>query len=275
MWGLRGDFGHRTVVVYPRWVLLYLYLSSRMKCLCIVTAKTVKLLSHLIHLRHLSIWTIDITVAEYSQMECPMSQSFPLVWRMFDEFAFHCLAALSELLFPALSCIAVGGIMLLVTNLQVNAHRMDPIGNILYFLNETNNKTSNCPILYLHFWWTVFLFVVKVGNLFAAHRSTIITLYNGAFDSSAVVFLIIKVNGCSHIIGATIMLLAASSEVIHCMGGCVRHAHCRMVVCSSFWPWDTVKVQHEVLIIHTGEFKVAQIVNHISKHVFDVLFQTT
>ncbi|XP_022611494.1 solute carrier family 43 member 3-like [Seriola dumerili] len=59
-------------------------------------------------------------------------------------------AAFSELLFPALSSIAVGGILLLLTNMQV-------------------------------------------GNLFAAHRSTIITLYNGAFDSSAAVFLIIKV----------------------------------------------------------------------------------
>uniref|UniRef100_A0AAQ4S593 Solute carrier family 43 member 3a n=1 Tax=Gasterosteus aculeatus aculeatus TaxID=481459 RepID=A0AAQ4S593_GASAC len=59
-------------------------------------------------------------------------------------------AAFSELLFPALSFIAVGGILLLLTNMQV-------------------------------------------GNLFAAHRSTVITLYNGAFDSSACVFLIIKV----------------------------------------------------------------------------------
>ncbi|XP_040892150.1 solute carrier family 43 member 3a isoform X2 [Toxotes jaculatrix] len=59
-------------------------------------------------------------------------------------------AAFSELLFPALSCIAVGGILLLLTNMQV-------------------------------------------GNLFATHRSTIITLYNGAFDSSSAVFLIIKV----------------------------------------------------------------------------------
>ncbi|MEJ1278337.1 solute carrier family 43 member 3 [Cricetulus griseus] len=31
-----------------------------------------------------------------------------------------------------------------------------------------------------------------IGNLFGKHRSTIITLYNGAFDSSSVVFLIIK-----------------------------------------------------------------------------------
>ncbi|XP_029018844.2 solute carrier family 43 member 3a [Betta splendens] len=58
--------------------------------------------------------------------------------------------AYSELLFPALSCISVGGIQLLLTNMQV-------------------------------------------GNLFAAHRSTVITVYNGAFDSSAAVFFIIKV----------------------------------------------------------------------------------
>ncbi|XP_050968506.1 solute carrier family 43 member 3a [Labeo rohita] len=58
--------------------------------------------------------------------------------------------ALSFLLFPALSFIAVGGILFLMTNMQV-------------------------------------------GNLFDSHRSTIITVYNGAFDSSSVIFLIIKV----------------------------------------------------------------------------------
>ncbi|XP_061074780.1 equilibrative nucleobase transporter 1-like [Conger conger] len=56
----------------------------------------------------------------------------------------------SNILFPALICIAVGGLMLLITNLQV-------------------------------------------GSLFDTHRSTIITLYNGAYDSSAIIFLIIKV----------------------------------------------------------------------------------
>jgi len=34
---------------------------------------------------------------------------------------------------------------------------------------------------------------LQVGNLFVTHRSTIITVYNGAFDSSSVIFLIIKV----------------------------------------------------------------------------------
>ncbi|KAJ8000593.1 hypothetical protein DPEC_G00181990 [Dallia pectoralis] len=59
-------------------------------------------------------------------------------------------AAMSVMLFPALSLIAVGGILFLITNMQV-------------------------------------------GNLFGSRRSTIITLYNGAFDSSSAVFLILKV----------------------------------------------------------------------------------
>ncbi|CAB1325464.1 unnamed protein product [Coregonus sp. 'balchen'] len=58
-------------------------------------------------------------------------------------------SALSSLLFPALSFIAVGGILFVVTNMQI-------------------------------------------GNLFGSNRSTIITLYNGAFDSSSALFLIIK-----------------------------------------------------------------------------------
>eukprot|EP00061_Rhincodon_typus_P013833 g40449.t1 len=33
----------------------------------------------------------------------------------------------------------------------------------------------------------------RVGNLFGRRRSTVITLYNGAFDSSSAVFLVIKV----------------------------------------------------------------------------------
>lgn len=53
------------------------------------------------------------------------------------------------LLFLAMPMLAVGGMLFLITNLQI-------------------------------------------GNLFGKHRSTIITLYNGAFDSSSAVFLIIK-----------------------------------------------------------------------------------
>ncbi|XP_069089149.1 equilibrative nucleobase transporter 1-like isoform X2 [Pleurodeles waltl] len=59
-------------------------------------------------------------------------------------------AASAWLLFPALSLLAIGGILFIMTNMQV-------------------------------------------GNLFGRHRSTIITLYNGAFDSSSAVFLLIKV----------------------------------------------------------------------------------
>ncbi|NXH23196.1 S43A3 protein, partial [Bucco capensis] len=58
--------------------------------------------------------------------------------------------ALAVLLFPAMSMISVGGILLILTNMQV-------------------------------------------GNLFGKYRSIIITLYNGAFDSSSAIFLIIKV----------------------------------------------------------------------------------
>lgn len=43
-------------------------------------------------------------------------------------------------------------------------------------------------------WWYLFVFPLpKVGNLFGSHRSTIINLYNGAFDSSSALFFIIKV----------------------------------------------------------------------------------
>nr|CAG5998831.1 unnamed protein product [Menidia menidia] len=74
-----------------------------------------------------------------------------MVTRLLGMFLLLCPAAFPQVLFPALSCLAVGGILLLITNMQV-------------------------------------------GNLFAAHRSTIITLYNGAFDSSSAVFFVIKVN---------------------------------------------------------------------------------
>ncbi|KAM6115243.1 equilibrative nucleobase transporter 1 [Pterocles gutturalis] len=57
---------------------------------------------------------------------------------------------LAVLLFPAMTMLSVGGILFLLTNMQV-------------------------------------------GNLFGKHRSIIITLYNGAFDSSSAVFLIVKV----------------------------------------------------------------------------------
>ncbi|KAM8924644.1 equilibrative nucleobase transporter 1 [Pelodytes ibericus] len=54
------------------------------------------------------------------------------------------------LLFPALSLLSIGGILFILTNMQV-------------------------------------------GNLFGSQRSTIITFYNGAFDSSSVIFLVVKV----------------------------------------------------------------------------------
>uniref|UniRef100_A0A8C5WIJ9 Solute carrier family 43 member 3 n=1 Tax=Leptobrachium leishanense TaxID=445787 RepID=A0A8C5WIJ9_9ANUR len=66
-------------------------------------------------------------------------------------------ADIAVILFPALPLLTTGGILLMMTNIQV-------------------------------------------GNLFGSYRSTVITFYNGAFDSSSVVFLIVKVlyqNGVS------------------------------------------------------------------------------
>ncbi|XP_061076371.1 equilibrative nucleobase transporter 1-like isoform X1 [Conger conger] len=81
---------------------------------------------------------------------------------------------ISFILFPGLSFIAFGGIMLILTNIQV-------------------------------------------GNLFHAHRSTISTLYFGAYISSAIIFLIVKVafeNGIS--LQHAFFFLSACS-IIHLM----------------------------------------------------------
>lgn len=80
--------------------------------------------------------------------------------------------AISNMLFPALSLLAVGGIMLLITNMQV-------------------------------------------GNLFGSRRSTIITLYNGAFDSSSALFLVIKLLHESGISLRSIFLFLSACSVIH------------------------------------------------------------
>ncbi|NWW80446.1 S43A3 protein, partial [Climacteris rufus] len=76
---------------------------------------------------------------------------------------------LALLLFPAMSMLSVGGILLILTNMQV-------------------------------------------GNLFGNYRSIIITLYNGAFDSSSAIFLIVKLlyeHGLS--LRAMFLFLAACS----------------------------------------------------------------
>ncbi|NWV26893.1 S43A3 protein, partial [Origma solitaria] len=76
---------------------------------------------------------------------------------------------MAVLLFPAMSMLSVGGILLILTNMQV-------------------------------------------GNLFGNYRSFIITLYNGAFDSSSAVFLIVKLlyeHGLS--LWAMFLFLAACS----------------------------------------------------------------
>ncbi|XP_049441719.1 equilibrative nucleobase transporter 1-like isoform X2 [Epinephelus fuscoguttatus] len=80
--------------------------------------------------------------------------------------------ALSNLLFPALSLLAVGDILFVMTNVQV-------------------------------------------GNLFGSHRSTIITLYNGAVDSSSALFFVIKLLHESGISFRSSFLFLSACSVIH------------------------------------------------------------
>lgn len=80
--------------------------------------------------------------------------------------------ASSNLLFPALSLLAVGGILFLMTNMQV-------------------------------------------GSLFGSRRSTIITLYNGAFDSSSALFLVIKLLHESGVSIRASFLFLSACGVIH------------------------------------------------------------
>ncbi|XP_025998129.1 solute carrier family 43 member 3b [Astatotilapia calliptera] len=81
-------------------------------------------------------------------------------------------SALAILLFPALSLLAVGGILFLMTNMQV-------------------------------------------GNLFGSRRSTIITLYNGAFDSSSALFLVIKLLHERGIALRSSFLFLSACSVVH------------------------------------------------------------
>ncbi|XP_027864720.1 solute carrier family 43 member 3-like isoform X2 [Xiphophorus couchianus] len=80
--------------------------------------------------------------------------------------------ALSFLLFLALPLLAIGGILFLITNMQI-------------------------------------------GNLFDSRRSTIINLYNGAFDSSSALFLIIKLLHESGVSLRTSFLFLSACSVVH------------------------------------------------------------
>lgn len=81
-------------------------------------------------------------------------------------------AASAWLLFPALSLLSIGGILFIMTNMQV-------------------------------------------GNLFGRHRSTIITLYNGAFDSSSAVFLLVKVLYEHGLTLMTMFVCISACSVLH------------------------------------------------------------
>lgn len=56
----------------------------------------------------------------------------------------------------------------------------------------------------------LFFFFSKVGNLFGSRRSTIITLYNGAFGSSSAIFLFFKVRD-----GYVILSIEKSTGYFH------------------------------------------------------------
>ncbi|XP_044154312.1 solute carrier family 43 member 3 isoform X2 [Bufo gargarizans] len=56
---------------------------------------------------------------------------------------------------------------------------------------------------------------MQVGNLFGPHRSTIITLYNGAFDSSSVIFLVVKVLYENGISLQNVFLFISSCSICH------------------------------------------------------------
>ncbi|XP_072913692.1 equilibrative nucleobase transporter 1-like [Hemitrygon akajei] len=70
------------------------------------------------------------------------------------------LATSAKLLFPALTLLGLGGAILLISNVQV-------------FIRYTTSP--------------------QVGNLFGSKRSIVITLYDGAYNSSPAVFLVVKV----------------------------------------------------------------------------------
>ncbi|XP_053735453.1 equilibrative nucleobase transporter 1-like [Synchiropus splendidus] len=78
---------------------------------------------------------------------------------------------LAILLFPAMCCIAIGGVLILISNIQV-------------------------------------------GNLFGPRRFTVITLYNGAFDSSAALFFVLKLIHESGISLHHLFLFVAACSVI-------------------------------------------------------------
>ncbi|NXK93624.1 S43A3 protein, partial [Formicarius rufipectus] len=94
-----------------------------------------------------------LLVAFSTAGETPWVGGIPVLGGMFWGHPVSLLTLVSPdlavLLFPAMSMLSVGGILLILTNMQV-------------------------------------------GNLFGKYRSIIITLYNGAFDSSSAIFLIVK-----------------------------------------------------------------------------------
>ena len=79
--------------------------------------------------------------------------------------------------------LSVGGILLILTNMQVSVPgTLTPTRWPGHPAWCWGGPDGVCGVS-----------LCQVGNLFGKYRSIIITLYNGAFDSSSAIFLIIKV----------------------------------------------------------------------------------
>lgn len=124
------------------------------------------------------------------------------------------------LLFPAMSMLSVGGILLILTNMQVGS----PGTLTPTWWQDSLPGTGELR-------WHMAVSRCQVGNLFGNYRSIIITLYNGAFDSSSAIFLIVKVGardtavvagedraGNSWVTCTDILGTSSGTQLSHCWG---------------------------------------------------------
>ncbi|XP_023184428.1 solute carrier family 43 member 3-like isoform X1 [Xiphophorus maculatus] len=139
--------------------------------------------------------------------------------------------ALSFLLFLALPLLAIGGILFLITNMQTD--HQSPQEELMlserwHCVSSPNRipkfNSSKCSSVSFEFkfyhvqklQYDIDLFcLLKIGNLFDSRRSTIINLYNGAFDSSSALFLIIKLLHESGVSLRTSFLFLSACSVVH------------------------------------------------------------
>ncbi|KAI1887890.1 hypothetical protein AGOR_G00195150 [Albula goreensis] len=124
---------------------------------------------------------------------------------LFDRFGTMAVRVLAVLLYTTgtlMIAFSTAGIHISVTILITTLTQLYPA-----------SCSPPCPSL---LWGMLFLITnMQVGNLFGSHRSTIITLYNGAFDSSSSVFLIFKVLHEAGISLRSSFLFMSGCSVIH------------------------------------------------------------